>query len=144
MLAESFSNPTNSSNGAKSKPAKKAVYAHLDFAELNQILQTNKGLFKRVCVVTDGVFSMRGDFASLDQISALCKQHESGYEEGIITLVDDSHGVGAFGDCMASLNKLNMIGAIHEVAHRGVPFLGKNTLTIPALNFPSLLHLPAA
>ena len=80
-----------------SKPAKKAVYAHLDFAELKQILQTNKGLFKRVCVVTDGVFSMRGDFASLDQISALCKQHESGYEEGIITLVDDSHGVGAFG-----------------------------------------------
>jgi glycine C-acetyltransferase len=80
-----------------SKPAKKAVYAHLDFAELNQILQTNKGLFKRVCVVTDGIFSMRGDFASLDQISALCKQHESGYDEGIITLVDDSHGVGAFG-----------------------------------------------
>ena len=80
-----------------SKPAKKSVYAHLDFAELNQILQTHKGLFKRVCVVTDGVFSMRGDFASLDQISALCKLHESGYEDGIITLVDDSHGVGAFG-----------------------------------------------
>lgn len=80
-----------------SKPAKKAVYAHRDFSELNQILQVNKGLFKRVCVVTDGVFSMRGDFASLDKISALCKQHESGYEEGIITLVDDSHGVGAFG-----------------------------------------------
>jgi len=78
-----------------SKPAKKTVYAHLDFAELNQILQTHKGTFKRVCVVTDGIFSMRGDFASLDQISALCKQHESGYEEGIITLVDDSHGVGA-------------------------------------------------
>ena len=33
-------------------------------------------------------------------------------------------GVGAFGDCMASLTKLNLIGAIHEVAHRGVPFLG--------------------
>ena len=80
-----------------SKPAKKAVYAHLDFAELNQILQSNKGLFKRVCVVTDGIFSMRGDFACLDKISAFCKQHESGYEEGIITLVDDSHGVGAFG-----------------------------------------------
>ncbi len=80
-----------------SKPAKKAVYAHLDFAELNQILHSNKGLFKRVCVVTDGVFSMRGDFASLDKMAALCKQHESGYEEGIITLVDDSHGVGAYG-----------------------------------------------
>lgn len=80
-----------------SKPAKKAVYAHLDMAELNQILQANKGIFKRVCVVTDGIFSMRGDCAALDQISAICRQHERDYEEGIITLVDDSHGVGAFG-----------------------------------------------
>jgi glycine C-acetyltransferase len=65
--------------------------------ELNQILQTNKGMFKRVCVVTDGIFSMRGDYAALDQISNICRQHEPSYEEGIITLVDDSHGVGAFG-----------------------------------------------
>ncbi|MCF6251205.1 MAG: aminotransferase class I/II-fold pyridoxal phosphate-dependent enzyme [Methylococcaceae bacterium] len=79
------------------KPAKKMVYAHLDMTELNQILQTNSGRFKRVCVVTDGVFSMRGDFAALDKIVEICKQYEQGYEQGIITLVDDSHGVGAFG-----------------------------------------------
>lgn len=80
-----------------SKPADKAIYAHLDLAELKQILKTNKGLFKRVCVVTDGVFSMRGDIAALDQITDICKQHEQEYKEGIITLVDDSHGVGALG-----------------------------------------------
>jgi len=79
------------------KPAKKAVYAHLDFAELAQILQANKGIYKRVCVVSDGVFSMRGDYAALDEVSVICKQYEQDYEEGIITLVDDSHGVGAFG-----------------------------------------------
>lgn len=79
------------------KPAKKAIYAHLDFTELKHILLSNRGLFKRVCVVSDGVFSMRGDFAALDKISAICKQQEDGYEQGIITLVDDSHGVGAFG-----------------------------------------------
>jgi glutamine amidotransferase len=33
-------------------------------------------------------------------------------------------GVGAFGDCMASLNKLKMIPAIHQVAQSGAPFLG--------------------
>jgi len=81
-----------------SKPAKKAVYAHLDFAELENILQAHKGQFKRVCVVSDGVFSMRGDYAALDEISAICNRHERGYKEGIITLVDDSHGVGAFGE----------------------------------------------
>jgi glycine C-acetyltransferase len=79
------------------RPAKKMVFAHLDMTELNQILQTNRGRFKRVCVVTDGVFSMRGDFAALDKIVEICKQNEAGYEQGIITLADDSHGVGAFG-----------------------------------------------
>jgi glutamine amidotransferase len=33
-------------------------------------------------------------------------------------------GVGAFGDCMAGLKRLGMIGAINEVVQRGVPFLG--------------------
>jgi glycine C-acetyltransferase len=79
------------------KPAKKAIYAHLNFTELKRILQTNRGLYKRVCVVSDGVFSMRGDFTALDQITAICKQQEDGYEQGIITLIDDSHGVGAYG-----------------------------------------------
>jgi len=79
------------------KPTKKVVYKHLDLGDLNQILQANKGLFKRVCVVTDGVFSMRGDFAPLSEIVNLCQQYEADYAEGIITFVDDSHGVGALG-----------------------------------------------
>ena len=80
-----------------SKPAKKVVYAHLDLNELKQLLKFHKDLFKRVCVITDGVFSMRGDVADLDEIVAICQQYESAYEQGVFTLVDDSHGVGAFG-----------------------------------------------
>lgn len=79
------------------QPARKAVYGHLDLTALNKILETGKGQFKRVCVVTDGIFSMRGDHAPLDRIIAVCAEHEQNYEEGIITLVDDSHGVAAFG-----------------------------------------------
>jgi glycine C-acetyltransferase len=79
------------------QPARKAVYGHLDLAELNKILESGKGRFKRVCVVTDGIFSMRGDHAPLDRIIAFCMKHEQDYEEGIISLVDDSHGVAAFG-----------------------------------------------
>jgi len=40
---------------------------------------------------------MRGDYAHLDKITGCCKRHEDAFEEGIITIVDDSHGVGAFG-----------------------------------------------
>ncbi|WP_028584995.1 aminotransferase class I/II-fold pyridoxal phosphate-dependent enzyme [Desulfogranum mediterraneum] len=80
------------------QPAEKAVYAHLSTDELKNLLKGNSGNYKRVVVVTDGVFSMRGDHAPLKQISALCSRYEDGYEEGIITMVDDSHGVGTLGE----------------------------------------------
>jgi glycine C-acetyltransferase len=80
-----------------SNPASKEIYAHADVNALDKTLEAYKGRAKRVCLVTDGIFSMRGDYAHLDKISACCKQHEDAYEEGIITVVDDSHGVGAFG-----------------------------------------------
>jgi glycine C-acetyltransferase len=80
-----------------SAPASKEIYAHADFNALEKILETYKGRVKRVCVVTDGIFSMRGDYADLNKLNACCKRHEDAYEQGIITIVDDSHGVGAFG-----------------------------------------------
>jgi glycine C-acetyltransferase len=80
-----------------SQPAEKAVYPHLDMKELDRVLVAAKGRVKRVCVVTDGVFSMRGDYAQLDEIADICSRHEPDFEEGVVTIVDDSHGVGAFG-----------------------------------------------
>ena len=78
-------------------PAGKAIYAHGDMHDLEKILSTNRDRYQRVCVVTDGVFSMRGDHAPLDELDACCAKHQSDYPEGIVTLVDDSHGAGAFG-----------------------------------------------
>jgi glycine C-acetyltransferase len=80
-----------------SHPASKEIYAHADINALDKILEAYKGRVKRVCLVTDGIFSMRGDYADLGKISACCKRHEDTYEQGIISIVDDSHGVGAFG-----------------------------------------------
>lgn len=79
------------------KPSAKAIYDHLDTAQLETILERHQGQVKRVIVVTDGVFSMRGDHAPLDKITALCGRYQDRFEEGVITMVDDSHGVGAFG-----------------------------------------------
>ncbi|SDW82128.1 aminotransferase class I/II-fold pyridoxal phosphate-dependent enzyme [Nitrosomonas oligotropha] len=79
------------------QPAGKAIYAHGDMHDLEKILSTNRDRYQRVCVVTDGVFSMRGDHAPLDEFDACCDKHQSDYPEGIVTVVDDSHGIGAFG-----------------------------------------------
>lgn len=80
-----------------SKPASKAIYKHLDMADLEIQLKENIGKGKRVIVVTDGVFSMRGDHAPLDVLVEICDKFQQKYEEGIISVVDDSHGVGVFG-----------------------------------------------
>ena len=80
-----------------SRPVGKAIYAHNDMGQLEAALEEWKGRAKRALVVTDGIFSMRGDHAPLDEVLALCAKHDDGYEENAVSVVDDSHGVGAFG-----------------------------------------------
>ncbi len=80
-----------------SQPAEKAVYQHLDMEDLERQIRNSIGRCKRLLVVTDGIFSMRGDHAPLRAMTALCDRYQKEFDEGIITVVDDSHGVGAFG-----------------------------------------------
>lgn len=80
------------------RPAVKAVYKHNNMAELENALSTNVGKGKRVVVVTDGIFSMRGDNAPFDKIMAIAQKYQKDFEEGVTVVADDSHGVGAFGN----------------------------------------------
>jgi glycine C-acetyltransferase len=48
-------------------------------------------------VVSDGIFSMRGDQAPLAELTALCRRYRDAFAEGLFTVIDDSHGVGACG-----------------------------------------------
>jgi glycine C-acetyltransferase len=80
-----------------SRPVGKAVYPHNDVAGLEAALVEWKGKAKRALVVTDGIFSMRGDHAPLDEIMEICARHDAAYEENVVCVMDDSHGVGAFG-----------------------------------------------
>ena len=80
-----------------SRPTIKEVYKHLDMTDLEDRIRNGIGKGKRVLLVTDGIFSMRGDYAPLDAIAEIARKYDSEFEEGIILIVDDSHGVGAFG-----------------------------------------------
>ncbi len=80
-----------------SRPTIKEVYKHLDMADLEDRIRNGIGKGKRVLLVTDGIFSMRGDYAPLDIIAEIARKYDLEFEEGIILIVDDSHGVGAFG-----------------------------------------------
>ena len=80
-----------------SRPAGKAIYPHLDLATLDRQLDEAKGRARRAIVVTDGIFSMRGDHAPVDEIMEIAHRHDPDYPENVVVVVDDSHGVGAFG-----------------------------------------------
>jgi glycine C-acetyltransferase len=86
-------------NGIRlSRPADKVIYPHNDVAGLERQLAAFAGKARRALVVTDGVFSMRGDHAPLAEIVAVARRFDAEYEENVVVIVDDSHGVGALGD----------------------------------------------
>lgn len=80
------------------RPGAKHVYPHLDLETLEARLRDAAGQQRRAVVATDGIFSMRGDHAPLDRIQELAERWHPEFPEGVVTVVDDSHGVGAFGE----------------------------------------------
>lgn len=65
-------------------------FLHNDMSSLESHLQKSKA--SRKLIVVDGVFSMDGDIAPLDQLSALADQYNAWL------MVDDAHGFGCLGD----------------------------------------------
>jgi glycine C-acetyltransferase len=79
-------------------PPHKAVYPHLDLGALERALASASGTCRRAIVVTDGVFSMRGDHAPLDAVVDIARRFDADFPEDVVVVVDDSHGVGALGE----------------------------------------------
>jgi glycine C-acetyltransferase len=79
-------------DGIRLTKADRYIYEHTDMADLRTKLEaaTSKD-YRAILVVTDGVFSMDGDIAPLDEIVDLAE------EFGAITMVDDAHGEGVLG-----------------------------------------------
>lgn len=75
----------------------KQIFKHLDAGSLETVLQENAGRFDRVLVVTDGVFSMLGEYQNLQALSEVIERYDSEYAQGILLVFDDCHGVAAFG-----------------------------------------------
>lgn len=65
-------------------------YRHLDYPHLDQLL--GKPSAGRQLIVSDGVFSMDGDQADLQQLVTLAEKHQTWL------LIDDAHGLGVLGE----------------------------------------------
>jgi glycine C-acetyltransferase len=82
-------------DGVRLSKGERAVYRHADPADLERVLteaDRHTPSYRRILIITDGVFSMDGDLAPLDQISEL------GHKFGAMVYVDDAHGEGVLGE----------------------------------------------
>jgi len=75
----------------------RAIYDHNDMAGLGKCLDGVPKDMERVVIIFDGIFSMRGDTAPIDRIVKTAEPYQTRFKDGVITVVDDSHGIGAFG-----------------------------------------------
>jgi glycine C-acetyltransferase len=82
-------------DGVRLSRADRAVYHHADSADLDRVLseaERHAPAYRRILIITDGVFSMDGDVAPLDRIARLAEAH------GAMVYVDDAHGEGVLGE----------------------------------------------
>lgn len=79
-------------DGSRLSGAKIHRYAHCDPEALRQVIKEAEGTYRRGLVITDGVFSMDGDYAPLDKLVEVAKEFD------LMTMVDDAHGEGVLGD----------------------------------------------
>ena len=78
-------------DGCRLSGARIIRYNHCDPLHLEQVLKENEGNYRRALIVTDGVFSMDGDIAPLDQLYEIANAYD------ILLMVDDAHGEGVLG-----------------------------------------------
>jgi glycine C-acetyltransferase len=78
-------------DGARLSGAKIIVYEHCDAKDAERVIKENLPKYRRGLLVTDGVFSMNGDIAPLDELYQVAEEH------GVMTMVDDAHGEGVLG-----------------------------------------------
>jgi len=79
-------------DGCRLAKSKIIPYDHCSPTDLKAVLDEHRSKYRRALVVTDGVFSMDGDVAPLDEIYEVTRDYD------VILMVDDAHGEGVLGE----------------------------------------------
>jgi glycine C-acetyltransferase len=95
-------------DGVRLSGAKRIIYKHKDISDLEtQLKEAEKEGARRICIITDGVFSMDGDIAPLDKIASVAEDF------GAMIFVDDCHGEGVLGNGRGIVAHFNLQGKVH-------------------------------
>lgn len=96
-------------DGCRLSGAKIIRFEHSDMTDLrNKAKEAREsGLYEKIMVITDGVFSMDGDIAKLPEIVEIAEEFD------LITYVDDAHASGVLGtNGSGSATHHNLVGKI--------------------------------
>ena len=108
-------------DGCRLSQATFRVYPHCDIKQLAKILEKSKA-FRRKMIISDTLFSMDGDIAPIKEIVMLAKKHDC------ITMVDEAHATGVFGDnrrgVLEYLNLENKIDVVMGTLSKAVGSIG--------------------
>lgn len=72
-------------------------YKHLDYDNLEKILETKRGDYKRALIISESVFSMDGDVADIDKLIELKNKYNC------LLMIDEAHAFCAYGDNIAGI-----------------------------------------
>ncbi len=79
-------------DGSRLSGAEIIRYKHADATDLDRVIREAQGKYRRAIIITDGVFSMDGDIAPLDELYRVSSRYD------ILLMVDDAHGEGVLGE----------------------------------------------
>jgi glycine C-acetyltransferase len=79
-------------DGCRLSGASITRYHHADPDSLENVIRENEGKYRRGLIITDGVFSMDGDYPPLDKIAEIAESYD------LMLMVDDAHGEGVLGE----------------------------------------------
>ncbi len=77
--------------GAQLSRARAEIFRHNDVGHLGELLAAHRSRHRHALILTDGVFSMDGDLAPLDEIGRIARRHDAWL------MSDDAHGLGVLG-----------------------------------------------
>ena len=73
-------------------------YKHFDYENLEKLLESKRGQYKRALIVSESVFSMDGDIADIDKLVELKKKYNC------LLMIDEAHAFCAAGNTPAGIS----------------------------------------
>jgi len=101
--------------GAQLSRGTVVTFRHNDVLHVRELLSARRGEHDHAIIVTDGVFSMDGDLAPLNELLALAEEHDAWL------MSDDAHGLGVLGGGRGS----SFVGNSHIPVHLQMGTLSK-------------------